>query len=597
MIIHVLSDQLANQIAAGEVVERPTSVVRELVDNAVDAQATDIRIWLDDGGIDRIRVADNGTGMGAEDALLCFRRHATSKVSTARDLHAIGSLGFRGEALPSIAAVSQVRMRTKVRADALGTEVSVYGGQMSEGKSCACSDGTDIEVARLFFNTPARRKFLRSPRYEEGRVKLWLSQSSLIFPHIRYQLIVNGKEALLLPPCESFVERAARAFRGSQVRVNYRAGDMLVEGLLLHPAHAESEAGGLSLFVNRRLVTDKAVARAVRDAFGGTLKPREFPVGALHITTPLEFVDVNVHPQKSEVRFQSSGAVFKAVYEAVHHALKDFSGGVSMGAMTTDSIGGLAYRRLPPAQANMETQGSLALAHQVSPQEGSTENHAESAVFGLNVFSRSLLQERAIQFSELKYLGQVFDCYLLCVGPGGFYCVDMHAAHERYHFNLIRHRLRSGVSDGKFPAQIFLRPERITLGRGGGLRIGPYMEELSRIGFRANIVDDFTIEVFEAPSLFDVSRLEVLFRDLVSDHEEPGVRPLDHAIDVHLDSLAARMACHASIRSGKSLSTEEVYELFRCLDEAEFSAACPHGRPIIVGFKRTDFEKWFGRID
>ena len=311
MKIKVLSDVVINQIAAGEVVERPASVVRELVDNAVDAGATDIFIALESGGHNRIRVRDNGCGMTRDEALLAFERHATSKVTSIDDLNTLTTMGFRGEALASIAAVSKIKLTTRSKEAGIGTAVTFRGGKVVDVQAVAWNEGTEMEVEHLFFNTPARRKFLKSPRSEVSRIRSWVAHSALSRPHVRYRLVSDGDEILNLQA------RGAHVFPGDLTPISLREGGVKVQGMIGHPGQALSDASGFVILINGRLVSDKIILRAAREGYDSMLKDREFPVGYLSLTMPPEYVDVNVHPQKSEVRFRHPDQVFAVVRGAV----------------------------------------------------------------------------------------------------------------------------------------------------------------------------------------------------------------------------------------------------------------------------------------
>jgi len=299
MNIHRLTDDVINQIAAGEVVDRPASVVRELVDNAVDAGAAEVFVSLIGGGQESLRVRDDGQGIAAAELCLAFERHTTSKLARAQDLVSILTLGFRGEALSSIASVSKVTLRSRTRADTTATQVRLAAGQILGIENLAGPFGTEVEVSALFFNTPARRKFLKSPRVEEARTKQWLAATSLARPAIRFRLLSDEREVLNLPPRGDAIERARVLFVGNCVAFDRSYGPCRVQGMLAHPGQARSDALGLVTLVNGRVVSDRLLLRSIKDGFGAVLKEREVPVGFVSIDLPAGEVDVNVHPQKS----------------------------------------------------------------------------------------------------------------------------------------------------------------------------------------------------------------------------------------------------------------------------------------------------------
>jgi DNA mismatch repair protein MutL len=319
--IKILPDAVINRIAAGEVVDRPVSVVRELVDNAVDAGATDVLIEIEQGGKNLIRICDDGCGMSKADVLLALERHATSKISDDADLQKIETLGFRGEALPSIAAVSRILIKTRERSSKLGTKLVAEAGTVADLSAAAMSAGTEISITSLFFNTPARKKFLKSDHTEDRQIQRWLRSYSLAHPKIRFRLILNGKESINISAANSFKDRAKQLFGERAFYVHKAVGAFLLEGYLMHPGIAPDSSVDFTVVVNNRVVSDRAIFRAVKDAYGSMLKHFESPAGVVQLTMPGWMVDVNVHPQKSEVRFRQAGEIFKLVYEATADSL------------------------------------------------------------------------------------------------------------------------------------------------------------------------------------------------------------------------------------------------------------------------------------
>lgn len=564
MKINLLPDDVINKIAAGEVIERPSSVVRELVDNSLDAGATAIDIALEGGGNVSIRVSDNGSGILKGDAITAFTRHATSKIRKAEDLFNIETLGFRGEALSSIAAVSRIKLTTREKSENVGTSVSIEGGVTQEATSVSRDVGTDVLVKALFFNTPARRKFLKSDRTELSRIKDWVVGTSLAHPSVRFTLTSDGKEVLRINPASTFFERAEQIYKGSYVAFERGVGPFGVSGRLAPPSKASSSVNSLTLLVNDRLVLDRVLLRAVKDGFDSTLKEREVPTGVLSIKLPPSQVDINVHPQKSEVRFLNPGAVFAEVRDAVLEAVKRFR----------------------------------------TPESGSEAVHHRSAGYpvggganfqGLNFQSQPLFyvesdskREEPFRFSSLKYIGQLFECYLLCEKGGEFVVVDMHAAHERYNFNLIRRTVLSG----EVPSQGLLVPKVITFAAEEREALLKETFGLSKFGFELEPFGENEILVRSAPSIIPDGKVEAALRSISSGTFSEAMLGRWQEI---VDHIAARMACHGSVRSGEILKREEVYSLFEALDSEEFSAACPHGRPIVVSFGERDIERWFGR--
>ena len=565
---------MINQIAAGEVIDRPVSIVRELVDNSIDAGATSIEVQIEQGGQSFVRVSDDGCGMSAADAEMAFCRHATSKLSTIDDLSRIATLGFRGEALAAISSVSKIRMRTRSAAAAQGVELVLIPGQTALSTPSFESRGTTVEVRDLFFNQPARQKFLKSARADEQKIKSWLRQFALAHPQVRFLLRSDDREPMHMQRRESILERAKEHFGPNVFEVNHTVGPLSVRGIVLHPGFAQRE-NALLLFVNRRLVSDRMLVRAVKDGFQSMLKERELPAGALFIDVQPEFVDVNVHPQKSEVRFRSPQAVFQALLFAVRQALAQQPS--APGSYPTPAPNGAGEHSAHIADLRVGASGA-----QYGEQPGLNWNSQE------RVLPSPALERDLFKFSNLRYVGQALQCYLICELGQSLVIVDMHAAHERYNYNLIRNRLRQ--SD--LTAQQLLQPVDLELDQEQAETLRANLALLNRFGLELEFTSERVIRVTAVPALLPNVDLSALF-------EELGVIEFSCAVERRLeelvDGVAARLACHASIRSGDMLSKEKAYALFADLDCSEFSAACPHGRPVVVSFERARVEQWFGR--
>lgn len=576
MRVHVLADDVINKISAGEVVERPASVVRELVDNSLDAGATDITVLLEDGGQRLIRVTDDGSGMDRDDALLALERHATSKLTVSDDLHSISTLGFRGEALPSIAAVSKMVLRTRCAGSAAAQEIIIEGGKIHRVQETAAPVGTTIEVRQLFFNTPARRKFLKSPRSEELKIKAWILHASIARPQVRFRLFSDNRELLNIPRHSSELERASAVFRGTTIPFEGTSDAVSVLGVVGHPSLAQMESGAFVILVNGRLVSDRMILRAVKEGFDSTLKDREFPIGFISVRLSAGDVDVNVHPQKSEVRFRHSQEIFEAVKKHVASAVQEFC---------------FPMRAMPamPHQTSTAHAARFEFASTFSAPSQRPERHLESYDHPEPI--RQLASEPPLEkfkFSELRYLGQLMECYLLTELNEQFYVVDMHAAHERYNFNL----MRRAFHERSVPSQQLLVPLTVELSEEGLERCMRQSHTFETLGFHWDSLGPTTLAVRALPSYFPESRLIQVVKEVAAIAEDLSTQS---AFDEQIDKIAARLACHASIRSGKRMEAAEVYALFAALDSTEFSAACPHGRPVIISFTKSDIESWFGR--
>jgi DNA mismatch repair protein MutL len=603
MKIKLLPDTVINQIAAGEVVERPASVVRELVDNAVDAGATDVFVALESGGHSRLKVRDNGCGMTRDEAILAFERHATSKVSKIEDLQHLSTMGFRGEALASIAAVSKIKLHTRSREHDVGTSVVFRGGRLVDVQSCAWNEGTEIEVEHLFFNTPARRKFLKSPRSEMARIRTWLAHSSLARPDVRYRLVSDGDEVLNLPIVSSIEERAQGVFSSDLMPIRLAESGISVQGMIGHPGQALSDATGLVILVNNRLVTDKVILRAVREGYDSMLKDREFPTGYISVTMSAEDVDVNVHPQKSEVRFRRPDQLFAVVRGAVLAGVRSIRRPMSVSPTVVSTLPIETPLEVLAQQVFRETPSVLSAPQQ--PQQGFRFEPRPIPVapmtFGQTAVAEASSSYRPsvpashrsahngdFRFSDLRYIGQALECYLLCQLGESLVIVDMHAAHERVNYN----RIRKARAERALRTQKLLIPEAIQLTEEQVVALMEQAEALRELAFEVVQVTPDTVEVHGIPGVLSHLDCRALLKEFAS---EPVVAGWRERLEERIDHIAARVACHASVRSGDSMSRHEAYALFAQMDEAELSGACPHGRPVVAQFSRDAVERWFGR--
>jgi DNA mismatch repair protein MutL len=629
MKIKVLSDVVINQIAAGEVVERPASVVRELVDNAVDAGATDIFIALESGGHNRIRVRDNGCGMTRDEALLAFERHATSKVTALEDLNTLTTMGFRGEALASIAAVSKIKLTTRSKDASIGTAVTFRGGKLVDVQSVAWNEGTEMEVEHLFFNTPARRKFLKSPRSEVSRIRSWVAHSALSRPHVRYRLVSDGDEILNLPIVDSIQARGAHVFPGDLTPIALREGGVKVQGMIGHPGQALSDASGFVILINGRLISDKIILRAAREGYDSMLKDREFPIGYLSITMPPEYVDVNVHPQKSEVRFRHPDQVFAVVRGAVLAGVRSIKRplmaapapgmsqvdvlGPSPGefprptfvpptvppsSLATSPQSGPVSRfewpipaptaKAPDAPVVTQTHAGSNAAEDIAPRSFQPSFFVASAPPPAYEAATKSIANRDFRFQDLRYIGQLLGCYLVCEIDARLVVVDMHAAHERVNYN----KIREARSKRALTVQKLLIPERVRLTPEQVVGLLEQEEALKELAFEVAQVDAETVEVHGVPGVLSHIDAIGVIKDIAA---EPVMAGWRERLDERIDHLTARLACHASVRGGDVVNRSEAYALLQQLDVAETAGACPHGRPVVAEFPRDAVERWFGR--
>jgi DNA mismatch repair protein MutL len=621
--IRRLPNDLANQIAAGEVVERPASVVKELVENALDAGATRLKVEVESGGVARVRVSDDGAGMDAEDAVLSLERHATSKIREGGDLFALRTFGFRGEALPSIASVSRLRMVTRARGAAEATEVVVEGGGPAEARPAGAAEGTSIDVSDLFFNVPARRKFLKSIPTESAHISEALLLAALSRPDASFFLTRDGKGAREWLRVGSRRERAAQAFEGERLEACLgERGPMRIEAHLAAPERARAGAQGLHLLVNGRPVRDRALARAVAQAYGSVLEAGRYPVGVVYVDLPPDLVDVNVHPQKAEVRFAEGRTVFDAVTRELHGGLsRAFSlpafaaGRPAWGAMRPPPIpsfdplsSGQALRHTgptgeePSGAARARADGAdgpdpwqLAPTSTGEPatQKSVDDPAAYSPAPGA-LAERTTMQSPAPElfdgtgfYASLELLGQVRATFLVCSGSDGLYVLDQHAAAERVTF----HRLRKAFVARAVATQRLLLPDVVELLPAEVATLEEHSDQIAALGVELRAVGPSAVAVHAVPALLARARPERIVRDLVAELGRAAKRPFGDAADLVL----ATMACHGSVRAGDALSREEAVALLRALDEIDFAGHCPHGRPVVTRIGYDELEKRVGR--
>jgi len=563
--IAILPDAVADQIAAGEVVERPASVVKELVENALDAAATHIRVELENGGKVRIEVSDDGTGMGREDATLALDRHATSKVRSAADLVGVSTFGFRGEALPAIASVSRLTLTTQ---DGLGegTELIVAGGRVDRIRSVARQRGTTVTVRGLFFNTPARRKFLRSAASETRAAYEAVATLALAHSEAGFELEVDGTGRLAVSAGQNSAERLAavwgRELAGTLVPVQYAAGAFRVAGYIQRPGDAQPTGRRTQLFVNGRPFKDPFLIRAAEAGYRAAIHPGDRPSIYLRIEVAPEDVDVNVHPAKLEVRFRDRIGVERVVEEAVRSAL-----GALVAAVPVGDWRGL------PAPPVFTQPGDTVAGLFDADQLVSPETLAESGADTPAGFQAPLLQ--------------IFDSYIMYQGPDGVIIVDQHSAHERVLYESILAQL-SGVGA---PAQRLLLPLTVDLTDEELDAVETHGEELRRVGFEVEGFGGRTVVVHAVPTPHPRFDAEACFREMVADLARGRFGGWSN----RLQRFAATYACRAAVKAGDRLEQREMRELLLRLFATDLPPHDVHGRATIVQLPREELERRFGR--
>ena len=594
--IRILSEDLANRIAAGEVVERPASVVKELVENSLDAGASLVSVEAQGDGTRLIRVTDDGCGMDADDALLCLERHATSKLED--DLFAIRTFGFRGEAIPSIASVSLFTLLTRPADAELGARVEVRYGRVIKAHEIGCAAGTVVEVRNLFGNQPARRKFLKSRRTELAHIDEVVRAAALANPAVRFRLVVDGRTTLHLATADSsLTARVHRLLAGKLsrdlVRVAGQAEGVEVEGVLLAPDEDGAGRQPLRLFVNGRPVRDYALVRAVADGGRSFFLKGRRPAGVVCIRIAPHLVDVNVHPTKQEVRFRQPAQIFRLVAGAVAQALvayqqarrqEDF-GGRGKGAQTCPPGKGWRPQPFssPPVEEPYRTEGQ-----KETPDVSLAEPPPDSPPLP-QVRPAPLEREhdtRAAGRPFVRVIGQLFDSYILCEGEDGLVVIDQHGAQERLLFEKLRREyMHGGVRRQAllFPAVVELDAARLQL-------VEQFGQELARCGLVAQPFGGRSVLISETPALLGPVDPAALLHALLDRFSAAS-----DSVDDRLDGVIAGLACKAAIKASHRLDLQECEALVRQMIEADIFSHCPHGRPVVKRFARQTVARWFAR--
>jgi len=584
--IVILDPEVINQIAAGEVVERPASVVKELVENSLDAGARRVDVEIEGGGQALIRVADDGEGMTAQEARLALERHATSKLRRTDDLLGIRSMGFRGEALPSIASVSRLRLITRADGAGEGFALRVEGGRAEHGQPTGTRVGTTVEVTDLFFNTPARLKFLKSTATETAHIGDAVTELALANPGVHLTLTVDGRPSTDLPPSRTRLERARAALgrRGGKLAAGEREdGGIAVQACLGPPSESTRSARSVHLLVNRRSVRDRSLIHAVVAGYDALLEKGRFPPAVVHLDLDPALVDVNVHPQKIEVRFAEPGRVFAVVRRTVQDAV----------ARGWPEEAAARYRIHTRDDGQQDPVGD--------PAGGYAEHRARLQEAARRFWSArgdhvaegdaAVLEGPAGFFSSLALLGQALGTYLVLEGEGEIVLVDQHAAHERVSFE----RLRAAHAGGAVPSQALLIPSEVALDRRQAAAATEHAEALGRLGLQLEAFGKDAWMVRAVPTWLAGGDPAALVRDVLDQLIASGGAALEGE---EVLPLLARMACHGSVRAGRPLEPDEVRALLAALDrlgDHPSSTSCPHGRPVLVRLSRAELERRFGR--
>lgn len=594
MPIHILPDQLASQIAAGEVVERPASVVKELIENALDAGATTVNVDVRAGGRDLVQVADDGAGIPASEVETAFLRHATSKLEAAGDLAAIGTLGFRGEALAAIAAVSRVTLVTRTEQQPAGVRLVLEGGKKHSRDKVGAPQGTVIAVENLFYNVPARRKFLKSIGTEKRLIDEFVTRYALAYPDVRFRLTHDGRVSFQSNGTGNLRDVLVSVYGADVARELLEIGEhgrrrgedqpISVSGFVGPPSLHRSNRNQIALFVNGRWIKDNRLTYAVIQAYHTLLPTGRYPVAVVFLTMPLEQVDVNVHPAKTEVRFRDGSAAFGAVQRAVRQTLVSESPvrsaalGASRPAASAGWRGSLddgAFSR----QGEASSQSSLDLTWSPTPPA------AGGALEGVGDQERSALAGERLPI--MRVVGQVGASYIIAEGPDGIYLIDQHAAHERILYEkFMAARERDGIASQGLvtSATVQLTPDQATL-------LEDHLDLLNRLGFQIEAFGPNAFVVRAVPALLakldPAAALVAVVEDLEAERD-----PLQGEIEAQ---IILRVCKTAAVKAGQSLSLPEMEAMIHQLEACQSPLTCPHGRPTLIHLSATQLAKQFGR--
>jgi len=556
--IKALAPQVVARIAAGEVVERPASVVKELVENSLDAGATRISVEVGGGGVSLIKVTDNGAGIPSEEVELAFERYATSKIGDLDDLESISSLGFRGEALPSIVAVAQVDMTTCADGEKAGSYIGLKDSAIAERSAKGRSQGTTVSVLNLFRKIPARLKFLKSVATENSHIANVVSQYALAFPEVKFSLSIDGRVVLRTAGSGKLLDSVAEVYgaeiAGNMIELKGEATLPRVTGMVGLPKVSRSGRGYLSFFVNRRWVNSRMLARAVEEAYHGLLMVGRHPVAVINISLPAQDVDVNIHPTKSEVKFANERAVFSAVYRAVRQALAEQTPVPSVETATKTVFPSMV--REPSAPAYVGAGVGLAPP-------------PPTPVTALPV---------------LRVLGQLANSYIIAEGPDGLYLIDQHAAHERILFE----RIERQRAQCEIEVQGLLEPMPLEVSPRQEAELWSRYQGLAEFGFTIEPFGGKTFLVRAVPALLHDKDWAGMLRELLDSLSEGDKSD-------RVEVVISTMACHSAVRAGQALSDSEMRELIRQLEQAATPHTCPHGRPTMIHLSYGQLKKDFGR--
>ncbi|MCD4719001.1 MAG: DNA mismatch repair endonuclease MutL [Desulfobacula sp.] len=604
--IRILPEILSNQIAAGEVVQRPSSVIKELVENSIDAKATSITIEAVKGGKSLIRVSDNGIGLSKDDALLSIERYATSKIFTKEDLFSISTMGFRGEALPSIASVSKFSLVTRTKDTDIGTKIDIIGGKIQNVSDAGAPTGTMVEVKNLFFNTPARKKFLKSDNTEISHVADAISGMALGNSHIQFRLFLNNKLQKSFSSSDDLFQRSVRIL-GRDVadrlyKLEFSDEFIHIHGYCSNPSVTRRTSSKIFLFVNNRLVYDRGLISAIFQGYKGRIMKSNFPLGVFFIDIAFDQVDVNVHPSKKEIKFFNGQRVYQAVSKTIGNALSREQQNIAAyskaqiisDAAAKKTIEKFEYldKAFKPQQMDKVEQSSMDwqknfVQEQTSQKIPSDFTYNDSKLTcDLKVKTQNSRVTLKLKF---KVIGQIMGTYILAEAKDGLMLIDQHAAHERIVYEKLKQRYHSL----KAQTQNLAVPETLELNFKEADLLSNILEDLKTLGMIIEPFGDTTFVVKAVPAIIDEKEIKPIIIEIL---ETALIKKDRFSKEDWLEKCLILMACHGAIRANLNLSQIEIEKLLADLEQCENPRHCPHGRPIMISWTKRQIEKLFKRV-
>ncbi len=615
--IKILPDVLASKIAAGEVVERPSSVVKELIENSLDAGAKKIKVVIESGGRKLISVTDDGVGMSKDDALMSLERHATSKISSVDDLFSLSTLGFRGEALPSIASVSRFKLLTRNRESSSGVSIIVEGGSIKRVEDSGCPVGTTVEVRNLFFNALPRLKFLKTNETEFINIIEAVQRESISNPGVTFEVHHDGRSVFRFASKDNVLSRVQDIVKNCELyEIHHTVNTIEVSGYMSSPFEGRSNTQRLYTYVNQRPVKDRFITRMIMNGYGKMLPSGRFPQGAIFINVPKSEVDVNVHPTKHEIKFRQQGFVGGVIKNSITEMLSSapwlLEGGSKYtgrhvnfpadpgtstahrfvqkpdaGAKPSDFFTSDPPERKPPSihgekpGTHLDEKPRRSVINEYPPLQADGPDDAETEYKGFF--------ENEGDFSSMKIIGQVGMLYIVCETQRGIVLIDQHAAHERINYELLR---KNYLESGKIQSQELLMPDVLDLPPKEMELFHKHQTYLTQLGFEAELFGTSTIRIKSTPAITGSVDVKDVFTDMLLELDELGE---SRSLNNMLDLVFATMSCHGSIRANETLDKEKIRALLISLDKTDFASSCPHGRPVAKIITYKELEKMFGR--